>query len=352
LNDEERRYELTKVAKLISDEEFSRKSTSTERKKHYAELVRNPKFLEYIKSMTQTEEPLKQQQKIFKVPTADIDFDNYLPIKWGVEYVELDDEARELEECILNGIPYLVEGDKGLGKTQVVNNICVKHNVPLVALNCSDGTKIGDLIGRPQINEFGSYFQLGALPTAIEVTNHFKKCVLYMDEFNALAHEMQKATNSVTDGRQSIVANGKIYRLNEGCKLSVIATMNPSTYSGVNTLTEDSRSRFIGRTWDYPTTDQLLKIVDWSNIPVETVVEPMLTLSQNVHNLRANSDVDYSLSPRDLVQFADCYRMWDKTTLGKALKRSLNNTVVCKFSDQTQRELVKKQIKEIFGVDV
>ena len=351
MNDEERRYELTKLARIISGEDFTRKSTSTERRKHYEELVRNPKFLEYIKSMQQSEEPIQQQHKVFKVPTADIDFDNYLPVKWGVEYIELEDEARELEAYILKGMSYLVESDKGLGKTQLVNNICVKHKIPLVALNCSDGTRIGDLIGRPQINEFGSYFQLGALPTAIEVANHFKIGVLYMDEFNALAHEMQKATNSITDGRQSIVANGKIYRLNEGCKLSVIATMNPSTYSGVNTLTEDSRSRFVGKVWDYPNSDQLKKIVDWTGIPVETVVEPMLTLSQNVHNLRANTDVDYSLSPRDLVQFADCYRMWDGSELGQPLKRSLNNTVLCKFSDLTQRELIKKQIKEIFGVE-
>jgi MoxR-like ATPase len=206
------------------------------------------------------------------------------------------------------------------------------------------------LIGRPQINEYGSYFQLGVLPTAIEVANHFGRATLYMDEFNALQHEIQKATNSVTDGRRSITANGKVFRLNEGVKLSVIATMNPSTYSGVNTLTEDSRSRFIGAIWDYPTNDSLKKIVDWSGIPVETVVDPMLQLVQNIHNLRTNADVDYSLSPRDIAQFTECYRMWTDSTLGKPLVRSLRNTVLSKFSDLAQRELVKKQIAEIFGV--
>jgi MoxR-like ATPase len=306
---------------------------------------------EYIKSLKTSNNDVSVK-RTYRVPTAEIDYDNYTPVKWGVEYIQLADEADELEECMLNGMNYLIEGDKGLGKTQLVHNLAYKHQTPIVTLNCSDGTKIGDLIGRPQINEFGSYFQLGVLPTAIEVANNSKnkRAVLYMDEFNALQHEIQKATNSVTDGRRSITANGKMYRLNQGVKLAVVATMNPSTYSGVNTLTEDSRSRFIGSVWEYPSNESLKDIVNWAGIPVETVVDPMLQLVQNIHNLRINADVDYSLSPRDIVQFADCYRMWTDSTLGKPLVRSLRNTVLAKFSDLTQRELVKKQIQEIFGV--
>lgn len=306
---------------------------------------------QFIESLKVTNEN-HSLNRVYKVPTAEIEFDSFLPTRWGVEYVQLSDEADELEAFILGGNNYLIEGDKGLGKTQAVHNICLKHGIAIVPLNCSEGTKIGDLVGRPQINEFGSYFQLGALPTAIEVANHFGRCVLYMDEFNAMPHQMQKATNSVADDRKSVTANGKIYKLKEGCKLSVIATMNPSTYAGVNSLTEDSRSRFVGSIWEYPTNDNLKKIIDWSTIPVDTVIEPLLTLTQNIHNLRLNSDVDYSLSPRDLAQFTMCYRMWNNSELKKPLERSLKNAVLSKFSDPTQRELIKKQIKEIFGVDI
>jgi len=304
----------------------------------------------YIKSLqTKSKE---SENRSYRVPTAEIDYSNYEPVKWGVDYIQLEDEADELEQCMLAGLNYLIEGDKGLGKTQLVHNLAHKHGTPIITLNCSDGTKIGDLIGRPQINEYGSYFQLGVLPTAIEVANKSKnkRAVLYMDEFNALQHEIQKATNSVTDGRRSISANGRIYRLNDGVKLAVVATMNPATYSGVNTLTEDARSRFIGSVWEYPSNDSLKEIVNWVGIPEESVVEPMLQLVQNIHNLRINADVDYSLSPRDIVQFTDCYRMWTDSTLGKPLERSLRNAVLSKFSDLTQRELVRKQITEIFGV--
>lgn len=309
----------------------------------------------YIESLSKTmtnESKIDPMDRVYRVPVADIEYDNYLPTKWGVEYVQLNDEADELEAMILSGKNYLIEGDKGLGKTQLVHNICLKHNIPIVPMNCSDGTKIGDLVGRPQINQFGSYFQLGSLPTAIEVANHFKKCVLYMDEFNAMPHALQLATNSITDDRKSIVANGKVYRLNEGCILAVIATMNPSTYAGVNTLAEASRSRFYGAIWEYPTSDNIKKIIDWTGIPQTEVLEPLLTLTQNVHSLRLNSDVDYSISPRDLAQFTECFRMWSNHELKKPLERSLKNAILSKFSDPAQRELIRKQIKEIFGVDL
>lgn len=304
------------------------------------------KLIESVDSTT------KEVPRTFKVPVADIEYDNYLPTKWGVDYVQLSDEYDELEQVILKGKNYLIEGDKGLGKTQAVHNICLKHNMPIIPMNCSDGTKIGDLIGRPQINENGSYFQLGILPTAILVANHFRRGVLYFDEFNAMVHELQKATNSVTDDRRSIVANGKIYRLDEGVKLSVIATVNPSNYAGVNTITEDARSRFIGAVWEYPNSDDLSKIIDWSGIDKEKIIEPLMTLTQNIHNLRKNADVEYSISPRDLSQFAECYRMWSDSELKKPLERSLKNAVVSKFGDSYQRELVTKQIKEIFGVEI
>ncbi len=108
------------------------------------------KLIESVDSTT------KEVPRTFKVPVADIEYDNYLPSKWGVDYVQLSDEYDELEQVILQGRNYLIEGDKGLGKTQAVHNICLKHNIPIIPMNCSDGTKIGDLIGRPQINENGS----------------------------------------------------------------------------------------------------------------------------------------------------------------------------------------------------
>ncbi|MFM7857932.1 MAG: AAA family ATPase, partial [Flammeovirgaceae bacterium] len=96
-----------------------------------------------------------------------------------------------------------------------------------------------------------------------------------LDEINATEHEVMKILNRPTDKRRSVFANGKLYKLNGNNKLAIVGTMNPLTYAGVNSLTEDLRSRFIGDIITYPTPKQLEAVIDWQTIPVESVKDPL-----------------------------------------------------------------------------
>lgn len=294
------------------------------------------------------------KKKDIIIPTATINYSQYDPknlINWG-EYKEVGDEMKILELHMKHGfIPYLIEGDKGIGKTLMIHTLCRNLQYPLVEYSCSSGTDEGNLLGRLQINDDGSFFELGILPTAFEVANHFGVCVLYMDEINALLHEVMKILNRPFDDRRSVIANNTIYKLNKGCRLIIIGTMNPSSYSGVNTLTEDLRSRMIGTIMHYPTTKQLETIIDWTDIDVDSIKKPMLTYAQETHALRVKGDVDYAISPRDIDQFCKHYRMLAKSfESNNALTYGLKQTMLCKFSDIEERELIKTRLEDIFGV--
>lgn len=313
-----------------------------------------------IKDMINIEHKLnyKTEMSLLKnvVPTADIDFSQFNPnniIDWG-KYIEIDDEKKLLLHNIMYGnTPYLIEGDKGIGKTLMVHTICRESKIALIEYSCSNGTNKGDLIGKSQINSNGSYFELGILPLAFEVANHFSNAVLYIDEINATEHEVMKLFNRPFDKRKSVLANGKIYKLNNGCRLSIVATMNPIHYSGVNALTEDLRSRFIGDVLSYPNVNQLELIIDWTDIPIETVKNPLLILAQETHALKMKGDIDYVLSPRDLVQFCEYYNglkiiLPEKTCLNSAVK----HVILIKYGEIEERELIKTRVNEIFGIIV
>ena len=375
---EDLRYDLTKKAREIARSKYARKSIAEERAKHYIELVREPEFLDYIKGLTQPPEQqtsgqidfssLEPQQTAPTITTpttakpttsnvsefGDVDFDQYKPFKWGT-YTELNDERVKLVEQFHqpNPYPYLIEGDKGLGKTLCVYDVTFAEQCHLVFHACSSGTRVGDLLGRLQVNENGSYFDLGILPRAILCANKYKKACLYLDEINALEPEVQKILNPVCDDRRMIVANNKQFRLNDGCTLVVVASMNPSYYAGVNQLTEDMRSRFIGDVWSYPSSSELESLVDWTNIP-ETVRTPLIQLVQDTHSSRVKGDVEYVLSPRDVVQFTDVYRMWNKKGLdpSKVLKRSVHTCLLVKYGDSTEREFIKTSAQDTFGVNL
>jgi MoxR-like ATPase len=300
----------------------------------------------------------KMKETRIEIPTQTINFEQYDPrnlVNWG-EYIEVGDEMKLLEMNIKEAsIPYIIEGDKGTGKTLMVHTICRKNGYALLEYSCSNGTNKGDLIGRVQINENGSFFELGILPLAYEIANHFGFCVLYLDELNATEHEVMKLMNRPTDKRRSVFANGKLYKLNEGCKLAIVGTMNPLTYAGVNSLTEDLRSRFIGDIITYPTSKQLQTIISWEGIPEESVKNPLLQLAQETNALRVKGDIDYVLSPRDIDQFCEHYRILSKSKKfeePQVLKYALKQVVLVKYAELEERELVKSRIVDIFGVEI
>ena len=126
------------------------------------------------------------------------------------------------------------------------------------------GTKKYDLIGSKEIIQSNIVFNLGILPRAIEVANYFGHACLYCDEGNAQDHEIQKMVETAyAMAENQYLQMEKIYKLNDNCKLSIVWTINPVGYAGVNTMTEDLRSRFIGSIWNYPTNEELEKVIDW-----------------------------------------------------------------------------------------
>ena len=283
------------------------------------------------------------------VPTARINFEEYNPnniVVWD-KYIPISDEQQRLTKAILSAeYPYLIESEKGQGKTLLVHTVCSKNNIALIEEPVGVGTKRTDLIGTKEINRDGTLFNLGLLPKAIEVANHYKHACLYCDEGNAQDHEMQKYRNSICDGRRYVYANGKKYQLNEGCKLAIVWTINPVTYAGVNSMTEDLRSRFTGDVWAYPTKEELKQIIKWDNLSEETIIDPLLQLVQDVYALRVKGEVEYALSIRDIVQFVKYIQSND------SLEQTIRHVILIKYSDITERELVRIRCNDTFGVNV
>ena len=286
------------------------------------------------------------------IPTLDIDFGQYDPKNIDVweKYIPIGNEKERLTMAVKNAtIPYLIESEKGQGKTLLIHTVCKENDIALINEPIGVGTKKSDLIGSKEINKDGTFFSLGLLPKAIEVANHFGHACLYGDEGSNQEHEVQQLWHSICDGRRSIVANGKQYKLNKDCKLAIVWTINPITYAGVNSMTEALRSRFIGSVWNYPSNSEMESVIDWTDIDNDSVKEPLLTLAQDIYALKLKGDVEYALSIRDLVQFTHHYRdIQDE--IKNPLENALNEVVIIKFSDPAERELIRVRIEDTFDV--
>jgi len=359
------RYQATKLAKDIANRKFTRKSTQAIKASNYVELVREPEFLDFIKGLQQ--QVLLEAKKsntsigqakatvaskvtgISQTKFEPINSEQFKPFKWA-DYIQLESEFDDIVSIIEDEDQpnILLEADAGVGKTTMAYELGVKFNAKVVAYSCSSGTREGDLRGRT-LNTNG-LFQLGYLIVAVEIANEEGICILYLDELNALEPELQKMLNSLLDDRRLINANSKLFRINKGCKLIVIATMNPSSYAGTVPLNPDLRSRFCGLIMPFPTADHLTKVVDWTDIP-EDVKNSLIQLATDVFQYKVHGDVDYVVTTRDLKDFCRKYRNFKKRgkTAQECLDKSLAFTIYIKFGDKTEKELVEKSANDTFA---
>ena len=167
------------------------------------------------------------------------------------------------------------------------------------------------------------------------------------DEFNALPHDEQLWFNRPLDKRRSVYANGREFGLMKDVEMTFIATINPITYGGVNSVSESVRSRYIGLVLPYPTTTELSKLINWRDVK-QDVKDCILTVCQQINGLKAKGLVDYVFSPRDIEQFCDVIRTYPDWNISNVLE----NVVLIKYNDPQEREQVKIRINETFGVSL
>lgn len=290
------------------------------------------------------------------MPFVEVNYDIYEPQDYGIQYKDVNGEAILCENLIKEGIHFILEGEKGLGKTLLVHDLCYGMGVPLVPVNCSASTTKEDLLGHIVVQKDGTFaFRKGALPIAVDIANNHptKMCVIYADEPNTQTAEVQKIWNSLCDDRHSVVANDRIFKVAKGSKVIVIGAMNPLSYSGVNALNEDFVSRHCFYEVKIPSRETLRSVVDWKKLPEEDI-NTMLTLCESIRSLRNQGVVDYSISTRDMNQFATVYSLTIKNGYehATAIFNAVKTCIIGKMPTEEQRESIKTLVYDAWGVNV
>ncbi len=375
------RYDATIVARNIARASFTKKTIVNEREKHYEELVRHPEFIKYMQSLASNnmqQQPLQPSVNIndplnpISKPEeesvyAQVDYDTeFIPKRMVANYKDHNGlRAEVLGHIIHSPDPLMLIGDKGTGKTACVHDIAsdlYEQGKCQALLTMQGNYNTGDkhIIGYNRLKGLSGETVKGFAVNLVCCANHMAEkhgvnnlTIGLADEFANMPIETSLIFASLLDGRRMIQSNdGKVWRLNEGANLAFIATGNPSHYTGVNQLQEALLSRFTGYYISYPDVDSLKEIIDWTNVP-DGYRDAVLTLCSDIYMLKQKGDVEYVVSPRDLAQFTSEFRIQDKLCGGAvALEYALEKTVLFKFQDMTERELIRKSINDTFAIDL
>lgn len=243
----------------------------------------------------------------------------------------------------------ILVGPKGIAKTLSILAWAHQHEVPVVSFDCSEDVRRAHLYGHYIAQGDDTPFVLGPVTTAIEIANEVGRCILTLEEVNALTPQMQKVLNPISDFRRKVELPeiGRVFEVDPDAELWVCGTMNTSVYGGVYDLNDDLKSRFRMIGLEYPKLEAEKHVLvdelgEW-NVPPLKVGDNELDIRTGVlslaHETRQQA-MDYSLSTRDVVQILQDVR---RCGLADALWMCMG-----KFEGDDVQTLYKR-MKSIFG---
>jgi MoxR-like ATPase len=221
-----------------------------------------------------------------------------------------------------------------------------KHRcVPVVTIDCHQNMRRWELEGGPlPLSDGSACFVPGQFPTAIKIANDVGVCVLLADEINALRSEAQVMFNKVADWRSGLTIPliGRC-KLEQGCRIVVVGTLNPAVFGGSHNLNLDLCDRFREFKIGYPDMQQEQEILEdacpWAD---SGLIEKSVALANITRN---NRDMEYKISTRYLVGFLNEIRDMDGELEGPL--QGIANKYYGK-----DLELMRDRIKGTFNVKI
>lgn len=174
--------------------------------------------------------------------TAPVDVAVELP--W---YRPTGHECALFEHSYRRGLPLLLKGPTGCGKSRLVEYMAAKLGRPLVTVSCHDETSAVDLLGRWLVRGAETVWQDGPVTRAVR-----KGALLYLDEIAEARPDVIVALHPLTDHRRRLFVERHDEELEAAPGFGLVVSFNPGYQRGLKELKPSTRQRFVAVHFDYP----------------------------------------------------------------------------------------------------
>lgn len=302
----------------------------------------------------------------------DLDYSQYISNEVP-GYIEIDNELTHIRTTLDQGENLIQYGPQGIGKTLSFEHVARDEEIPYIPFDCSKDTKRSQLLVQTTfgVDDDGNKkveFIPAAIPKAMIAANKHGRAMLILEEINSLSPNLQKIINRATDysDKIEIPEAGGMVKIDSDAELMVGGTMNPSSVSGgVFDLNKDLRSRFNELDRDFPSNRKLKQILKVNGVPKKIgdqsdVRAQIASFVESVHSHAEQQKISYEFSPRDGVRLGEMWDGYYDTVRGmeddvpnesrEALRLSLQTSVIGKYREKSEREIIQDEISDSFSV--
>jgi len=162
-------------------------------------------------------------------------------------YRELAGERTVFRHCAETGLPVLLKGPTGCGKSRFVEAMAVELGRPLVTVACNDDTSATDLVGRYLVRGGDTLWQEGPLTRAVR-----EGAVLYLDEIAEAREDVIVVIHPLTDHRRELFIDKTGEQLRAASGFTLVVSFNPGYQRRLKELKPSTRQRFVALAFGYP----------------------------------------------------------------------------------------------------
>ncbi len=250
-------------------------------------------------------------------------------------YEPVGDECELFETAWREGLPLLLKGPTGCGKTRFVAHMAARLGRPLFTVSCHDDLTAADLTGRHLLLEGETRWVDGPLTRAVRAGG-----ICYLDEVVEARKDVTVILHPLTDDRRLLPLERTGELLHAPTGFMLVVSYNPGYQNLLKSLKPSTRQRFVSLTFDFPPAAQEARIVAAESGLGEERCRLLVNLAQRLRALKGQ-DLEEGVSTRLLIYCATLVKV------GVPLMTAARATLVEPLTDEDD---VREALLEILRI--
>ncbi len=213
-------------------------------------------------------------------------------------YMPSANECALFETAYRKGLPVMLKGPTGCGKTRFVAHMAARLGLALNTVACHDDLTAADLTGRYLLKGGETQWVDGPLTQTVRQGG-----ICYLDEVVEARKDVTVVLHPLTDDRRLLPLERTGELLEAPDDFMMVVSYNPGYQNILKSLKPSTRQRFIGINFDYPAAEQEVQIICQETGLDRMRCVPLVNLARSIRNLK-DLDLEEGASTRLLVYCA------------------------------------------------
>jgi len=216
----------------------------------------------------------------------------------AINYLAQKRECEVFTSAAENGLPVLIKGPTGCGKTRFVEYMAQQLKRPVYTIACHDDLTAADLVGRHLIGAEGTYWQDGPLTRAVR-----EGAICYLDEVVEARKDTTVVLHPLADHRRVLPLERTGELLSAHPDFMLVISYNPGYQNVLKGLKPSTRQRFVALSFNYPEAELETKIVQQESGVDLALAKQLVMLANDLRRLTGH-DLEEAASTRLLIYAA------------------------------------------------